>query len=410
MNMLRAAALCRTHRPELAAKLLRAAAQHVGPLLCTLELHLRANHLLTNALALALAALVFAPSTGSGVFEAAAHRLLRVALHEQLGACGGHVERSPSYHALLLHWLEDVVAVARTRPQANEWASEERALARAAAWLATVRHPGGALPLFNDSAAAPGVPERPPAVRDRPATSTLLLPSGFAVLAAGAGWCIADVGAAAPDYQPGHAHAGALSIEYSHGGERLVTNRGVPAYSGPLRAWARSAASHSAVQLDGAEPLELWGDFRVGRRSRVEVLSTPIGHSAILEATPAIAAAQTWVALAGAPRHERRVSLAADGALHVADTVLADTPAECRVHLAPGVVVTQVNGGEASLRSTSGRSFRLRADHPLRLVATAHCDALGEPVSAFTLEWTFRQSSRFALTVDSPACDFRGVR
>ena len=75
-----------------------------------------------------------------------------------------------------------------------------------------------------------------------------------------------DVGEIGPDYQPGHAHADFLAIELSLDGARFIVDGGVKEYAeGPDRAWSRSVQAHSTVFVEGEEPLELWGAFRVGQ-------------------------------------------------------------------------------------------------------------------------------------------------
>ena len=56
-------------------------------------------------------------------------------------------------------------------------------------------------------------------------------------------------------------------------GKRLIVDPGVPTYTaGPDRSFARSAVAHNGPHVEGVEPLELWGSFRVGRRTRAEAI------------------------------------------------------------------------------------------------------------------------------------------
>ena len=72
------------------------------------EHHLQGNHLLANAKGLAFAGLFFSGAAAQR-WLAAAVALLERQLPEQILADGGHCERSPMYHALVLEDLLDLI-------------------------------------------------------------------------------------------------------------------------------------------------------------------------------------------------------------------------------------------------------------------------------------------------------------
>ena len=80
-----------------------------------IEWHLLGNHLLANA-----KALIFAGSYFSGPeaerWLTKAHTILQRQLTEQILADGGHFERSPMYHSLILEDLLDLLNLSRTYP------------------------------------------------------------------------------------------------------------------------------------------------------------------------------------------------------------------------------------------------------------------------------------------------------
>ncbi|MEM6571124.1 MAG: alginate lyase family protein [Planctomycetota bacterium] len=247
-----------------------------------LEWHILGNHLLANA-----KALVFAGTFFRGEEAEAWHRkgmsLVRRELAEQVLADGGHFERSPMYHSLVLEDVLDLVALVRAAPKAFDRPDEVEASLgsiadRMGAWLVAMTHPDRDIALFNDAAfgQAPSpaalaeyarrlgrtAPE-PPAER-----LTSLEASGYVRVAHGPILAILDVGEIGPKYLPGHAHADTLSFEVSFDGRRVITNGGTSVYEqGDERLRQRSTAAHSTVEIDGESSSEIWSSFRVARRA-----------------------------------------------------------------------------------------------------------------------------------------------
>jgi len=254
--------------------------QQAAFLVANPEYDLRANHLFKNA-----AALCVAGALGAEGAEAAGRALLRRELAEQILDDGGHYERSPMYHC---HVLEDaLVAHAALEGPPPELAE---ALPRMRAFLAGVSHPDGEIPLFNDAALGGHRPPRAledlvvttagAAAEPAPEGARAYPDSGLYVLGAPGerGRLIARAGPPGPDYQLGHAHADALSYEFSAGKRRVLVNSGVHGYAeSPHRSYSRSTRAHNTVQVNGREQLEAWHVFRVGRRytAQVKEWSTP---------------------------------------------------------------------------------------------------------------------------------------
>jgi hypothetical protein len=96
--------------------------------------------------------------------------------------------------------------------------------------------------------------------------------SGLVRLERGPVRLVARAGPHGPDYQLGHAHADLLSFEATRGSQRVVVDTGTGAYQdGEMRRRLRSTAAHNTPSVDGAELLEAWSSFRVGRRGRAQV-------------------------------------------------------------------------------------------------------------------------------------------
>ncbi len=254
-----------------------------------LERHLLGNHLFANAKALIHAGLFFTGPEAERWLHAGL-RVLDRQLPEQILPDGGHFERSPMYHAIILKDMLDLlnlVAVSPGRvgaPQTGRWRA---AASRMLGWLRVMTHPDGEIAFFND--AAFGVAPTLAALADYARRLGLSVPSavseggenadpspviplpdsGYARLRAGPAALLADVGAIGPDYLPGHAHADTLSFELSLFGQRVIVNSGTSCYgTGPERQRQRGTAAHNTVTVDGQNSSEVWGGFRVARRAR----------------------------------------------------------------------------------------------------------------------------------------------
>jgi len=274
----RIAVAIRCGRKDLDGELARAARAVVAQL----EFHLLGNHLLENALGLVCAA-----SVTRGIEAELWWRLGSVLLSWQLDAQfladGGHFELSASYHLLLTAALLETIELVQAggRTLAQGW---RETVSRALAWAAAVRAPDGTYPLFNDASldSAPTIDavldlagccnlqvDRPPNpqsrlwVRHLPFTGWILAGSEDAA------WLCVDAANDGAPYQPGHAHADALTFELWVEGRRTIVDYGVSSYAADeARTETRSTRSHNTVQLDDHDSCEVWHAFRVGRRAR----------------------------------------------------------------------------------------------------------------------------------------------
>lgn len=287
-----------------------------------LEHDVAANHLLKNACALCVAGSVIDPA-----FLRPALALLQREVAEQILSDGGHYERSPMYHALV---LEDLLIARAALGKYGEFLVEP--IARMARFLAGILHPDGEIPLIGDSvlgeARSPRVLLALAEYTDEPADE--FPESGFHVLRDQATemHVIVKAGAPGPAYQLGHAHCDCMTYEMSLQGERVIVDTGVHGYAdSPHRARVRGGAAHNTIEVEGFPQLETWGAFRVGRRYAME-------HVARTSANRLQASA----ILPGGVRIAREIALE-DGALVVHDEAQrpAGVPMYSHLHLAPGL-------------------------------------------------------------------------
>ena len=247
-----------------------------------LEKELLANHLLKNAKALVFAgALLDAPE--SDRWRVLGQQLLREQIAEQILPDGGHIERSPMYHAWILDDLLDIQHLFEScPPDASECASEvSQCVKSMTRYLSQIIHPDGEIPLFNDSQldvtrpTAQILSEAGAPVANLSQSHTevnALCDTGYAIIrdSITRSFLIFDCGPLGPDYQPGHGHSDVLSYELTLHGQRVIVDTGVSSYErGPERHYERSTAAHNTVRVDGTEQAEIWGGFRVGRRPTV---------------------------------------------------------------------------------------------------------------------------------------------
>jgi uncharacterized heparinase superfamily protein len=286
------------------------------------------NHVIRNARALVLGGVAFdAPSLlerGLG--------LLARELPEQVLSDGGHYERSPAYHLVVLRDLLEVAA-------ASGHQSLDDPIARMRAFATALARPDGGPALFNDG----GLDVAPELeLADPPAGLALFPETGYAVVRRGDVWLAFDCGPPSPPFLPAHAHADALSFQLWVGGRPLVIDPGMPTYEpGRERDWFRGTRAHSTIALDGADQFELWGAFRSGPLPEVELIGAT-------EST--LAAAVRW---RDGTRHLREVELGPD-ALAIRDRLegRGRKTIESSLPLAPGVELAARASGATVERET----------------------------------------------------------
>lgn len=255
-----------------------------------LELHLRGNHLITNAKALIFIS-AYLENSRSTEWASRGLKILRKELAEQILKDGGHAELSPMYHSLVLEDILDLLHLAALVPAHPIVQLRDLLIATAEkmhTWLVLMEHPSGDLASFNDTTAgialsarklgdyASGIGVSLEKLLPRRSYGpegfhlTDLRESGFLVLQ---GYqeetptkVVLDVGKIGLAYVPGHGHADTLSIEFSVGSHRVVRNGGVSTYHEPgRREYERGTTNHSTVSVDGRNSSQTIGSFRVGR-------------------------------------------------------------------------------------------------------------------------------------------------
>ena len=254
-----------------------------------LEYHLMGNHLLENGFALLIAALYFRHERWlrKGI------KLVQATLNTQILDDGGHNERSPMYHQILLDRLLTVLLALQT----DKWHNDDSFLAfliqkavQMLDWLSTITFRNGDLPMVNDATSGMA----PTTVQlwqkadrilstsyDREATvdvgserrKSLRNTSGYQMFRQDRYELFVDAGAIGPGNQPGHAHADTFSFVLYVDNQPIIVDSGTSTYqTGQRRNWERSTAAHNTVEVSGLNSSEVWAAFRVGRRASVTVM------------------------------------------------------------------------------------------------------------------------------------------
>ncbi len=336
------------------------------------EWHLLGNHLLANAKALVFAGCFFEGAEAQGWLRKGL-KILAAQHGEQILADGGHFERSPMYHAILLEEVLDLISLSRSYPgvipQGMIAALRETA-GRMLHWARTMTHPDGGIGFFNDAALGIAVPyselssyaERLEieASRMELGRLTSLEPSGYIRFAQGPLTVFFDVGPVGPDYLPGHAHADTLSFELSWGRQRVICNSGTSRYGrGAIRHWERSTAAHNTLEIDGENSSEVWDGFRVARRAY------PVGFSCSeeAEAMRASCAHDGYMRLPGRPMHRRTVEVMGN-AVRWTDEIegTGEHRAIGRIPLHPAVTARRLSGAQWQFDLLTGEKLVLSVE------------------------------------------------
>lgn len=365
-----------------------------------LEYHLQANHLWANAKALVFAGSYFEGDEAEGWLRKGLS-LVAEQLGEQVLADGGHYERSPMYHAIVLEDLLDLIQLASlysklfSHEQTRHW---EQISSRMLSWLNAISHPDGDIAFFND--AAIGIAPAPDALMtyaksqgvfadfNEGAGVRLLASSGYVVARSNsAAYLVADVAEIGPDYQPGHAHADTLSFEFSLFSQRLIVNSGIDRYGDDAeRLRQRSTSAHNTIEINNKSSSEVWSGFRVARRAR------PFDYQQKeVDGGVAFSCSHDGYQRLNEPVIHNRQWQLKDSELSISDELKGNFQvAISRYHLHPDVEVLEFESGSCLLRY-AGREVALRVEGgDLSIAASTYHPEFGRSLASkcITIELT----------------------
>ena len=247
-----------------------------------LEFHLMGNHLLENAFSLIFGAYYFRDET----FFKTASSILKTELSEQFLADGGHFERSPMYHQMMLFRLLDCWNLIENNLVFKSISDNEispNLIQKLLSFLQTITFQNGDIPLVNDA-----TNNIAPTTKQLTKYANQLNVKGSEIELSANGYrkfsneqyeLLVDVGDIGPDYLPGHAHADTLSFVLHTNQQPFIVDTGTSTYeNNEIRQSERSTSAHNTVQMDDFEQSEMWSSFRVGRRAKATILSESQAH------------------------------------------------------------------------------------------------------------------------------------
>lgn len=260
-------------------------------LLCkTIEYHIAANHLLTNAKALLFCGFFF-DDKKSKKFLNKGIKILNKEIDEQFFPDGCHYERTPSYQTVMLEDLLDIYNLLSDKfdnkhiPQGFIRKLTQK-IKDVYEFTGIISYKDKHICLFNDSSEISTVNlrhlkkyYRSLIKEDQKSlpSSPFLSDSNFLIYELDNSKFISSCGPASPDYQPGHFHDGIFAFELFHKDKKLISNLGVSTYEKSIqRLNEKSLDFQSTFSVEGKNANEIWSAFRLARRSHVKkILESP---------------------------------------------------------------------------------------------------------------------------------------
>jgi hypothetical protein len=231
------------------------------------------NHLIENGAALLMAGSLFGEHGHS--WRQKGVSILEKCAVDQFLADGGHFERSPMYHILVLQRYLTAVnllsAEGGTPPEVIK-----QTAADATRFLRSLTPPDKRIPLLNDAAFDEFLPLTDclryaqnigidTGFPDQRRQS--LSASGYYWLGDGENQMLVDGGPVGPSHLPGHSHNDMLSIMLWINGARILTDTGAYDYvPDATRTYVRGVQAHNTVQVGEYEPIPIGGQYLMGRR------------------------------------------------------------------------------------------------------------------------------------------------
>ena len=278
------------------------------------EIHLGGNHWLENLITLVIGSCQFEGKKARIIYQDSLKDLEKE-LKIQTLSDGGHIERSASYHLLILDRLTELGLILENiyedRPK---WLCET--IHKMNKWAISIKLENGKYPRFNDSPDLSDSLEsityyatcflEKQVIKSKGIKNILsnIYKDKINFIAEGnsekknvhlidlldTGWIISKlnnielifkVGESCPKYLPAHAHSDLLSFDLFMKGKPLLVEVGTSIYGNNReRYYERSGAAHNIFQLapfkytkensiNWIEPIEVWGNFRAARKAKI---------------------------------------------------------------------------------------------------------------------------------------------
>lgn len=294
-----------------------------------IEYHVLANHLLENYIALFIASYAINDHSLNKKFS---YKLSKE-LEEQILDDGGHFERTPMYHCIILYRLLiciDVIENNSCFDNAILSSQLKRKCGLMLGWLDVFSYQDDSWPLVNDSAngicLSKGTLEKLAHALNVQKVHTSLRSSGFRKFKIRQFEVLINLGNINPKYQPGHAHSDLMSFYLWKDNKQLIVDTGVSTYEyNNDRLYQRSTLAHNTITVNGNSQSDVWGSFRVGKKANL-ILNIDKSNTLSAEVS-------NMFFLSNSTKHQRSFNIIND-TLHIADFVTAEnTEIVNRIHL-----------------------------------------------------------------------------
>ena len=283
------------------ASILNSLAQQSDYLSQDLERHLLGNHLFVNAKALIFTGL-YLDGPDANKWLKIGLKIYRKELTEQVLPDGGNFELTPMYHVIMIIDLLDLINVFNrysSQVDRNLIDKTKAVVIKMLGWLKVMSHDDGEISFFNDSCF--GIAPKLSCVFEYAQKLGISAPiselsqlqlynlknSGYVSVKSVDFSLIADLSPIGPSYIPGHAHADALSFEFSLAGQRIFVNSGISEYGlSNERLRQRKTAAHNTVSVNNMDSSQVWSGFRVAKRADIgnRVVGSVVNNSVTFSA------------------------------------------------------------------------------------------------------------------------------
>lgn len=238
------------------------------------EYHILGNHLLENAFALFLGGAFFKNQN----WHKKAKNILFQELKEQILNDGAHIELSPMYHTIIFYRVLELIDWYSNYQEKDDafllFCKDIASIMRS--WLEQITFENGDIPLFND--AAQGITYSSNILLNYSdllnikSSNKPLSDSGYRTFTGDKFEIKLDLAQIGASYQPGHAHADALSFIVYVEGKPLFVEQGTSTYQiGERRNIERSTSAHNTVSVNDEDQSVVWGGFRVAQRAKTTI-------------------------------------------------------------------------------------------------------------------------------------------
>ena len=246
-----------------------------------MEYHKPANHLLENirGYLFGCSSIINSSQYFNNETEYQLEKVLGEAIKQlniQILDDGGHFERSPFYHLLMLEAVKDIKDLAKLISKQGFLIPEileksiklvglcEEKIEKMTKWLEIITMSDGYIAQFNDSSRFKGLKHSFDNLTE------LLESSGFFVRHKNNNSFILSCSSPSPTFLPEHSHCDILSYELSINGKLAIIDSGCSGYENEtLRLMSRETEAHNLPMVQHHDQSDIWGMFEFGKRAQI---------------------------------------------------------------------------------------------------------------------------------------------